>query len=202
MNRGERWASIAVTIVGVCGSAAASAQTNVAFGRITAVTMVTQDNPNARVGGTIVGGVIGAAAGSGRSGSNRALGGLGGAFAGNQIGRIATQRQAFQYTILMGGTQTITMVTDQAGKRVGDCVAVERGEFNNLRLVADSKCGPSQRAAQARPATPPPPAPVQPTAADRSQAESCIRAKEQLLEAETEDAFDRAERRVRLLCGD
>jgi outer membrane lipoprotein SlyB len=201
MNSSGRWAGIAATLIAACGSAAVSAQSNVSFGRITAVTMVTQDNPNARVGGTIVGGVIGAAAGSGRSGANRALGGVGGAFAGNQIGRIATQRQAFQYTILMGGTQTITMVTDQAGKRVGDCVAVERGEFNNLRLVADSKCGPSPRA-QSRPATPPPPVPVQPTAADRSQAESCIRAKEQLLEAETDDAFDRAERRVRLLCGD
>jgi len=199
VNRHLRGISIALTVVGACASVAASAQ-SVSFGRITAVTMVTQDNQNARVGGTIVGGVIGAAAGSGRSGSNRALGGLGGAFAGNQIGRIATQRQAFQYTILMGGTQTITMVTDQAGKRVGDCVAVERGEFNNLRLVADSKCGPSPRAAQAQPAAPPPPA--QPTAGDRSQAESCIRAKEQLLDAETEDAFDRAERRVRLLCGD
>ena len=200
MHGSGRWVTLAVTMVGACASAAASAQTNVSFGRITAVTMVTQDNPNARVGGTIVGGVIGAAAGSGRSGANRALGGVGGAFAGNQIGRIATQRQAFQYTILMGGTQTITMVTDQAGKRVGDCVAVERGEFNNLRLVADSKCGSSPRATPAQSAAPPPPA--QPTAADRSQAESCIRAKELLLEAETEDAFDRAERRVRLLCGD
>jgi outer membrane lipoprotein SlyB len=201
MNRRQRWISMVVTLA-ACGSAAAVAQTNVSFGRITAVSMVTLDNPNARVGGTIVGGVIGAAAGSGRSGANRALGGIGGAFAGNQIGRIATQRQAFQYTILMGGTQTITMVTDQAGKRVGDCVAVERGEFNNLRLVADSKCGPTPRATQAQPPTPPPPAPTQPTAGDRSQAESCIRAKEQLLEAETEDTFDRAERRVRLLCGD
>lgn len=193
MNRGSRWVGIAVTLAAASWSAAASAQTNVSFGRITAVTMVTQDNPNARVGGTIIGGVIGAAAGSGRSGANRALGGVGGAFAGNQIGRIATQRQAFQYTILMGGTQTITMVTDQAGMRVGDCVAVERGEFNNLRLVADSKCGPSPRAA-------PRPAPA--TATDRSQAESCIRAKEQLLDTEDQDAFDRAERRVRLLCGD
>ena len=200
MSKRKRWISIAAAVIGACASAAASAQTNVSFGRITAVTMVTQDNQNARVGGTIVGGVIGAAAGSGRSGANRALGGVGGAFAGNQIGRIATQRQAFQYTVLMGGTQTITIVTDQGGKQIGDCVAVERGEFNNLRLVADSKCGRPPRATQA--AAPPPPTPVQPTAADRSQAESCIRAKEQLLEAETEDVFDRAERRVRLLCGD
>jgi hypothetical protein len=98
-----RWASIAVMVFAVCGVGTASAQANVSFGRITAVTMVTQDSQNARVGGAIVGGAIGAAAGSGRSGSNRALGGVGGAFAGNQIGRLATQRQAFEYTILMGG---------------------------------------------------------------------------------------------------
>ena len=78
------------------------------------------------------------------------------------------------------------MVSDQAGKRVGDCVAVERGAFNNLRLVADSNCNP----------------PTKPTQTDVNAANACIQAKEQLLAAETDDAFDRAERRVRLLCGE
>jgi outer membrane lipoprotein SlyB len=196
VNRLRRWAVIAVTVFGACGAGAASAQ-SVSFGRITNVTMVTQDNQAARTGGALVGGALGATVGSGRSGSNRALGGIGGAVAGNQIARLSTQRQAFQYTILLGGTQTITMVTDQAGKRVGDCVAVERGSFNNLRLVADSHCGPSPRSGQ--PATV---APVQPTAAERSAAEACNRAKEQMLAATTDDAFDRAERTVRLLCGE
>ena len=197
-----RWTGVALTIAVTSGAGVASAQTNVSFGRITAVSTVTQDSRNARVGGAIVGGTIGAAAGSGRSGSNRALGGVGGAFAGNQIGRLATQSQAFEYTILMGGTQTITMISDQSGKRVGDCVAVERGSLNNIRLVADAKCGPSPGAAPSPTAAPPAPAPVQPTASDRSQAESCLRAKEQLLEAENDDAFDRAYRRVRLLCSE
>jgi hypothetical protein len=161
--------------------------------------MVSESDARAQTGGAIIGGVIGAAAGSGRSGSNRALGGIGGAFAGQQIGRLTSQRQLFEYTILMGGTQTITMVSDQAGKRVGDCVAVERGAFNNLRLVADSKCN-AARAAQATP--PPAPAPARPTQADVNSANACIQAKEQLLAAETDDTFDRAERRVRLLCGE
>jgi outer membrane lipoprotein SlyB len=201
MNGNKAWLVGMGTAVLACTSGLAWAQTSVSYGRITAVTMVAQSDQRAQTGGALVGGVIGATAGSGRSGSNRALGGIGGAFAGQQIGRLASQRQAFEYTVLLGGTQTITMVTDQAGKRVGDCVAVERGSFNNLRLVADSKCNPTP--ARPAPATPPAaPAPAKPTQADIQQANACIQAKEQLLAAETEDAFDRAERRVRLLCGD
>lgn len=176
------------------GPLAASAQTSVQFGRITNVTAVTQDNARARTGGAIVGGTLGAAVGSGRSGANRALGGVGGAFAGSQVARIATQHQAFEYTILVG-RQTITMITDQAGKRVGDCVAVEQGAFNNLRLVADAKCGPA--ASGGAPAAQP-----RPTKADTSAANACTQAQEQLLAAETDDAFERAYRRVRLLCGE
>ena len=171
-------------------SASAGAQTSVSFGRITNVNMITQDSARARTGGAIVGGTLGAAVGSGRSGSNRALGGVGGAFAGSQVGRIASQHQAFEYTILIGA-QTITMITDQAGKRVGDCVAVEQGSFNNLRLVADAKCGAGAQ-----------PKPVKPTQADNSSAQACAQAQEQLLAAENDDAFERAYRRVRLLCGE
>lgn len=177
-------------------SSAAWPQSNVTFGKITAVQMVNQENVRAQTGGAVVGGVIGAAAGSGRSGSNRALGGIGGAFAGQQIAKLATQRQAFEYTILIGGTSTIRMVTDEAGLRVGDCVAVERGQFNNLRLVSDSKCETPPRSGQAQPPS------ARPTASDVNHANACSQAKEQLLSAETDEAFDRAERRVRLLCAD
>lgn len=200
MRGNKGWAGWTGVILLACNSTA-WAQTSVTFGRITAARMTSESDARAQTGGAIVGGVIGAAAGSGRSGSNRALGGIGGAFAGQQIGRLASQRQVFEYTILIGGTQTITMVSDQAGKRVGDCVAVERGAFNNLRLVADSKCNPAPVRA-APPSPPPTPAPARPTQADVNGANACIQAKEQLLAAETDDAFDRAERRVRLLCGD
>jgi outer membrane lipoprotein SlyB len=198
MNRANR------ALMGAAGAAlaiaanAAAAQTSVTFGRITAVAPVTEANRNAQLGGAIVGGTIGAAAGSGRSGSNRALGGLGGAFAGQQIGRLTTQRQAFEYTILVDGARTVRVVTDQSGKRVGDCVSVEQGSFNNLRLVADAKCAPPARPAAA--AAPVPAA--KPTQADIRQADACIQAKEQLLAAESDETFDRAERRVRLLCGE
>ena len=200
MGRGGTWMGVAIGAALAGAGGPALAQSSVCYGRITAVQMITESDARARTGGAIIGGTLGAAVGSGRSGSNRALGGVGGAFAGSQIGRLASQRQAFEYTILIGGTSTITMITDQAGKRVGDCVAVERGAFNNLRLVADAKCAPPPRQAAAPAAAPPPPA--RPTPSEQRQSDACMQAKEQLLAADTDDVFDRAERRVRLLCGE
>jgi outer membrane lipoprotein SlyB len=112
---------------------AAWAQTTVNYGRITAVNLMTEESRAAQTGGAILGGALGAASGSNRSSGTRALRAGAGVFAGQQLGRIATQRQAFQYTILIDGRTTVTMVTDEAGLRVGDCVAGERGAFNNLR---------------------------------------------------------------------
>jgi outer membrane lipoprotein SlyB len=202
MHNPIRWTGLCAAAALAITTAPAWAQTSVTHGRITAVTMVTQDSTRAQTGGALVGGALGVASGSGQSGSNRALRGVAGGFAGQQVGRIASQRQAFEYTILVGGS-TITMVTDEAGMRVGDCVAVERGSFNNLRLVADAKCSPPARAAQAPAAAPAaPPAAPRATQADVNQANACVQAKNQLLKAETEQAFDFAERRVRLLCND
>jgi len=181
----------------LAGAAATSwAQTTVNYGRITAVNLITEQNRAAQTGGAIVGGALGAASARNRSGGTAALRAGGGVLAGQQLGRVLTQRQTFEYTILIGGTSTVTMVTDEAGLRVGDCVAVERGQFNNLRLVDDSRCNPPR--AQGSKAAAPPKA----TAADIRQADACIQAKDRLLDAETDEEFDRAYRRVRLLCSD
>lgn len=175
-------------------SGAAWAQSSISYGRITAVNPVTQESARAQTGGALVGGALGLASGSGQSGSNRALRAIGGGFAGQQIGRLASQSQAFEYTILIGGTRTIQMVTDKSGLRVGDCVSVEQGNYNNLRLVADAKCNRPAKAPQA-PAS-------GATQSEQRNANACAQAKEQLLATEDQEAFDRAERRVRLLCGD
>ena len=196
MLNGNGWTRFftGVALAALCG--AAWAQTSVNYGRITAATLVTEQNRTAQTGGALLGGALGAASASGRSGGTAALRAAGGMFAGQQIGRIATQRQAFEYTILIDGTSTVTMVTDEAGLRVGDCVAVERGQFNNLRLVDDSRCVPRASSTGKSAAAP------KATAADVRQADACIQAKDRLLDAKTDDEFDRAYRRVRLLCSD
>jgi outer membrane lipoprotein SlyB len=185
MRKAAGWVKGITVVALVVGCGAGWAQ-SVTYGRVTAVNLVTTESANARAAGTIVGGGLGLVAARNQSGSTQALAGVGGALAGRQVGRIASRSQAFEYTILLGGTTTVTMITDEAGFRVGDCVAVERGTFNNMRLADDARCARN--------------APVPPAAVQASSA--CIAAKDTLLLAETDEEFDRAERRVRLLCRD
>src|SRR5512147_2840960 len=178
----------------------ANAQMRVQYGRITNVQATTVTDSTSRNVGTLVGGGIGLATGSGQSASNRALRGVAGAAAGRGVGSLAGRSQAFEYTVLVDGTSTVRIVSDQAGKRVGDCVAVEQGQFANIRLVPDSRCAPRTQPAPAKAAAPAPaPAPV-PVAADVQQATACEQAKEQVLAAATDEEFNLAERRMRLLC--
>jgi len=184
------------------GAQIAHAQARVQYGRITAVQPTTVTDSTGRNVGTLVGGGVGLATGSGQSSSNRALRGVVGARAGSSVGNMATRSQAFEYTVLIGGTNTVRIVSDQAGKRVGDCVSIEQGQFANIRLVPDSRCAPPPRASAApapAPAAAPAPAPV---AADVEAANACEQAKQQVLTADTDEAFNLAERRMRLLCGE
>lgn len=188
-SRTLRRAALATSLLAF--AAVAAAQTSVTYGRVTAVNPVNVESGSAQVGGALVGGTVGLVSGRNQSGSNQALRGVVGGMAGRRIGGAVGRSQAFEYTVLIGGTSTITMITDQGGMRTGDCVAVERGAFNNLRLVDDARC------AAARPSAPPPKPPPSAT----RDANACVQAKDQLLAANTDDEFDRAERRVRLLCG-
>jgi outer membrane lipoprotein SlyB len=182
------------------GAQLAQAQTQVQYGRVTAVAPTTVNDNTARNVGRVVGGGVGLVSGSGQSGSNRALRTAGGAVVGGRVGDLATRSQAFEYTVLIGGTNTVRVVSDQAGKRVGDCVSVEQGQFANIRLVPDSRCAPPPRPAAA-PAPARAPAPtVEP--ADQQAANACEQAKQQVLDAATDEAFNLAERRMRLLCGE
>ena len=185
-----RWNFIgSIALLGVVFVASeAIAQTTVTYGRITAVRQVDIQNQGANAAGTIVGGALGVASGSGQSRSNRALRGVGGAAVGSRLAGAAGSSTGFEYTILIGGTNTIRMVTEQAGLRVGDCVSVERGALNNIRLADDARCN--------APANTPVPASA------TAEANACATAKDQLLNAATDAEFDLAERRMRLLCGD
>jgi outer membrane lipoprotein SlyB len=188
MNIRSSFLSIALLGSCVLAADAMAQQTTVTHGRITAVRQVDIQNPGAQSAGTLIGGALGVASGSGQSRSNRALRGVGGAAVGSRLAGAAGSSTGFEYTVLIGGTNTIRMVTEQAGLRVGDCVSVERGAFNNIRLADDARCDAAANA----------PAPASATA----DANACASAKEQLLNANTDAEFDRAERRMRLLCGD
>jgi outer membrane lipoprotein SlyB len=186
------------------GAQIAQAQSRVQYGRITNAVITTETSSPARNVGTVVGGTLGLVSGSGQSGSNRALRTVGGAAAGRGVGNLASRSQAFEYTVLIDGRTTIRVISDQSGKRVGDCVAIEQGQFNNIRLVADSRCSPPPAPRPAAPAATPAPAPAPVVAgpAEVEAASACDQAKQQVLDAETDEAFSMAERRMRLLCGE
>jgi len=196
-----RASALAAVMTLAIGMPPAHAQSRVQYGRITAVAPTTVTDTTARTVGTLVGGGIGLATGSGQSASNRALRSVGGAAAGRSVGNLAGRSQAFEYTVLVGGATTIRIVSDQAGKRVGDCVAVEQGQFANIRLVADSRCASPPAPRPAAPAATPAPAPAA-APADIEAASACEQAKQQVLSADTDEAFSLAERRMRLLCGE
>ena len=170
-----------------------AAQSRVQYGRVTKVVATTVTDTTYQTVGTIVGGGIGLATGSGQSGSNRALRTLGGAAAGRGVGSLAGRSQAFEYTVLIGGLTTVRIISDQAGKSVGDCVAIEQGQFSNIRLVSDDRCVPVPAAQPAGAAA---------AAADMQAANACDQAKLQALNADSDEAFALAERRIRLLCGE
>ena len=189
-------AFVAITLVPTL----ADAQTRVQYGRVTNVAATNVNNSSAQNVGTLVGGGIGLASGRNQSGSNRALRTVGGAAAGRGVATLATRSQSFEYTVAIVGGGTVRIVSDQAGKQVGDCVAVEQGQFSNIRLVSDARCNPPARAAT--PAAAPAPAAVAAAPADIEAASACDQAKAQVLAAETDEAFSLAERRMRLLCGE
>jgi len=178
----------------------AVASSAVSYGRITAVRQVNIDNQGAQAAGTLVGGALGVASGSGQSRSNRALRGIGGAAVGSRVAGAASGTTGFEYTVLIGN-QTTRITTEQSGLRVGDCVSVERGQWNNIRLVSDDRCNAPAARPAGTPAATPARAPA-PAAEDVAAANACEQAKQQLLDAATDADFDRAERRMRLLCGD
>jgi len=200
----SRWQVLAsVAVLGAAFFALEAAASTVSYGRITAVRQVNIENQGAQAAGTLVGGALGVASGSGQSRSNRALRGIGGAAVGSRVAGAASGTTGFEYTVLIGN-QTTRIVTEQSGLRVGDCVSVERGQWNNIRLVSDDRCNaPAARPAATGSAPAPARAPAPAAAAeDVAAANACEQAKQQLIDAQTDADFDRAERRMRLLCGD
>jgi outer membrane lipoprotein SlyB len=144
--------------------------------------------------GALVGGVVGYATTSSRqSSSRRARNTAIGAGTGALIARRAQgSLDGMQYTIEVGPGSQIIVVTDQTQVRVGDCVNVEQAGSGtaNVRRVSESLCDA-----------------VFDNQVDEElqtymtqEADMCLQAKERLMEAETDEAFETAMRRVKFLC--
>jgi len=144
-------------------------------------------------GGVLVGGALGLASGSGKSSSKKARNALIGAAAGGAIAGAAQGSQTgMLYEVDLGGSGKMQIVSDQREIRVGDCVAVEKaGDTANVRRMSAAYCDKANAAA------------VEAVAAEsRAEAEECLAAKQQLVDATTPAEADLAGRKIALLCND
>ena len=146
--------------------------------------------------GALVGGIVGYATTSSRQSSSRRVRNTAiGAGTGALISRRAQgDLNGMQYTVETGPGSQIVVVTDQTQVRVGDCVNVEQAGSGtaNVRRVSEALCDAAfsnqvdeeLQAYMSR------------------EADMCLQAKDRMMDAETDEAFETAMRRVKFLCDD
>ena len=151
-------------------------------------------NDSSAIGGALVGGAFGAALtrsskSSSRRNRNAAIGAiLGGAAAGSST------RPGRLYSVRTNEGTTIQIATEQTEIRIDDCVFVEEARGTaNVRRAPATACEPESSEVMAD--------------ADiveelREEATECAAAKQELLDADSDDAIDRAVRKIELLCYD
>ena len=162
-------------------------------GTVTAMRSVDLNDGNA-IKGALVGGAFGAALtrsskGSGRRDKNAAIGAvLGGAAAASKT------RPGRVYTVTTNEGTMIQIATEQTELRVDDCVFVEEaGGSANIRRAPATACDPASQQVMQDAAI---------IEEMQEEASECAAAKQELVDADSDDAIDRAVRKVKLLCYD
>lgn len=151
-------------------------------------------NDKSALGGALVGGAFGAALtrsskGSGRRDKNAALGAIIGGTAA-----AASRKPGRLYTVRTNEGTMIQIATEQTEIRVDDCVFVEetRGTAN-IRRAPLTACQPESAAVMSEPEI---------VAEMAEEASECAAAKQQLVDADSDAAIERAIQKVKLLCYD
>lgn len=161
----------------------------VQFGVVSSANEVTLDSNAA--GGAIVGGMLGLTAGSGGSSPRRARNSIIGAGVGAAVADASQgDRRGMSYRVAMLDGSSLSIVTDQRQIHVGDCVAIEQvSGTSNIRRVSQSYCERTNARA------------VDDVSAHaRSEAVACQSAKDELVQAQSQEEVDLASRKIDLLC--
>jgi hypothetical protein len=151
-------------------------------------------NDGNALGGALVGGAFGAALtrsskGSSRRDRNAAIGAvLGGAAAASKT------RPGRVYTVTTNEGTMIQIATEQTEIRIDDCVFVEEaGGSANIRRAPATACETASQAVMKDAAI---------IEEMQEEASECAAAKQELVDADSDEAIDRAVRKVKLLCYD
>ena len=155
------------------------------YARVTRVGTI--ERRSAAPAGAIVGGLTGLLLTKNGSTGGAIAGTAGGAVLGGLATRgVEGNLKSYQYSLQFlngGGTD---FITEKNYLVVGDCVSVERGNYNNVRRVASSLCGRSRL--------------DEPATSHMRDANECHAAKQALLNAPTEDSARAARVKVDVLC--
>jgi hypothetical protein len=141
--------------------------------------------------GALVGGAIGLYTGKGKSSGTKFRRTAAGAAAGAVVASgVQGDRSAREYQFQTAGG-SIVIISDQTEIQVDDCVVVENpgGKNANIRRVAPTFCDPAS-------------ADVVAELEDEimEEAQECVAAKNELSAADTDEAVDRALRKISILC--
>jgi len=140
--------------------------------------------------GALLGGAIGLWSANGKKNSKKWRNTLAGAAAGGVLkARSEGDRRGIEYVVNTISGSTIRIISDQSEIRVGDCVTIEQsGKTANIRREPSTTCQPKSQEI------------VQNLHAEfEEEANECLAAKQQLLDATSEEV-DTALRKVQILC--
>jgi len=164
---------------------------SVSYGSITGINQQARDTSGGKTGGALVGGLVGLYTGKGKSGSNKALRTLGGAAVGSAAGGTMAKGTEVVYTVSLDDGGTVQVIMDSGNFHRGDCVSVEQGGASaNMRRVSTEFCAHNKQI------------PPQYMSEHQKEASECAEAKQQLLDAHTEDAIKAAQMKMNILCQD
>lgn len=156
------------------------------FGRVRSAQPVRLDSDAGK--GALVGGTLGLIAGGGRRPARNGI--LGAVVGGVATSAMQGNRTAMAYTVEMTDGSSTRIVTDQREVRPGDCVAVERvGQTANIRRESEHFCERGNQAAREAVRE-----------ASVGEALKCESAKQELVNAKTNEEADLASRKIALLC--
>lgn len=144
--------------------------------------------PSAVPAGAVVGGFTGLILARDRNPGRQVAAGVAGAALGGLVtAALEGDRRAYQYRLRFVNGNETDYITENGFLQPGDCVAVERGDYANMRRVSNALCepGPRPREIQTKSIT---------------EANQCHEAKDQLLAARTDEEIEQSSRKVKILC--
>lgn len=141
--------------------------------------------------GALLCGAVGLWSANGKKKSKKWRNTLAGAAAGGVLkAHSEGDRRGMEYVVATTSGTTIRIISDQSEIRVGDCVTIEQtGKTANIRREPEAVCQPdSQKVVQ------------QLHEEFAEKASECMAAKQQLLDAKTDQEVDTALRKMKILC--